>query len=287
MMRTRDARARDVETKKIEESVGNVEKYFGNMCQHFAAYTRKAAKLRDRGDLLVRLIGEYADTETPNLKSGIKNFTENIAKVQDYRNAEVERLEAKVIKPLKNYNAAVRRQKEDLKSTQIARDREAKQMAQLERTRQRNPSDRQIISQAETELQRATNEATRTTKCLEESIDNFERLKIRDIKKIFGEFALIEMAFHAKALEMYTNAYNSIQHVEEDTNLEEFRSSLYRSEHQSRIVRAHSLSSLYQTGSSMDATGPLQQNRATRQMKEEEEEEDSEEDSEEESEDDG
>lgn len=34
---------------------------------------------------------------------------------------------------------------EDLKTTQSARDREAKQMAQLERTRQRNPSDRQII----------------------------------------------------------------------------------------------------------------------------------------------
>lgn len=34
---------------------------------------------------------------------------------------------------------------EDLKTTQGARDREAKQMAQLERTRQRNPSDRQII----------------------------------------------------------------------------------------------------------------------------------------------
>lgn len=34
---------------------------------------------------------------------------------------------------------------EDLKTTQSARDREAKQMAQLERTRQKNPSDRQII----------------------------------------------------------------------------------------------------------------------------------------------
>lgn len=34
---------------------------------------------------------------------------------------------------------------EDLKAAQAARDRESKQMAQLERTRQRNPSDRQII----------------------------------------------------------------------------------------------------------------------------------------------
>uniref|UniRef100_A0A8C6TJE3 Family with sequence similarity 92 member A1 n=1 Tax=Neogobius melanostomus TaxID=47308 RepID=A0A8C6TJE3_9GOBI len=227
MMRTRDARARDVETKKIEDNITNVEKYFGNMCQHFAAYARKTARLRDKGDILVRLIGEYADTETPDLKSGMK--------------------EAKVVKPLKQYSAVVRRQREDLKSTQNARDREVKQTAQLERTRQKNPSDRQII--AETELQRATNEATRSTKCLEESIDRFESQKIVDLKKIFGEFVIIEMAFHAKALEMYTKAYDNIQQVDEDKNLEEFRSSLYRPERKSHLVRAHSLTSLNRTES--------------------------------------
>ena len=45
---------------------------------------------------------------------------------------------------------------DDLKATLTARNREAKQLTQLERTRQRNPSDRHVISQAETELQRAT-----------------------------------------------------------------------------------------------------------------------------------
>lgn len=286
MMRTRDARTRDAETKKIQESVTSVEKYFGDMCQHFSAYARKTALLRDKGDLLVRLIGKYADTETPDLKSGLQGFTDNLAKIQDYRNAEVERLEARVIKPLKNYNAVVRRQREDLKSTQNAREREARQMTQLEKTRQKNPSDRQIISQAETELQRATNEAKRSTKCLEESIDRFESQKIVDIKNIFGEFALIEMAFHAKALEMYTQAFNDIQQVDEDKNLEEFRSSLYRPDHQSLLGRTQSLTSLGRTESFMGVSGPSQQHRATLQGKEDEEEDnDSDEDSEEESED--
>lgn len=36
--------------------------------------------------------------------------------------------------------------------------------------------------QAESELQRATMDATRTTRQLEETIDEFERHKIRDIK---------------------------------------------------------------------------------------------------------
>ncbi|XP_036949896.1 protein FAM92A [Acanthopagrus latus] len=288
MSRTPDARARDNQTRKIQENITNVEKHFGEMCQIFAAYVRKTARLRDKADVLVREIGMYADTETPNLKSGLKQFADHLAKVEDYRQAEVERLEAKVIEPLKSYGAVVKRKREDLKATQSARDREAKQMAQLERTRQRNPSDRQIISQAESELQRATMDATRTTRQLEETIDEFEKQKIRDIKKIFGDFVTVEMAFHAKALEVYTLAYQSIQSVDEEEDLEVFRSSLHPPDYQSRldIVRANSKTSLDRTGSFMSTSGTLQQQRARQTRREEEEEEDEEDEDESEEEED-
>uniref|UniRef100_A0A8C2WGD3 CBY1 interacting BAR domain containing 1 n=1 Tax=Cyclopterus lumpus TaxID=8103 RepID=A0A8C2WGD3_CYCLU len=279
MSRTPDARARDNQTRKIQENITNVEKHFGEMCQLFSAYVRKTARLRDKSDVLVRAIGVYADTETPHLKRGMKQFADHLAKIQDYRQAEVERLEAKVIEPLKSYGAVVKRKREDLKTTQSARDREAKQMAQLERTRQRNPSDRQII--AESELQRATMDATRTTKQLEETIDEFEKQKIRDIKKIFGEFVTVEMSFHAKALEVYTLAYQSIQSVDEEEDLEVFRSSLHPPDYQSRldIVRANSKTSLDRTGSFLSTSGTLQQQRASsRQTRREGEEEDDEED---------
>lgn len=255
----------------------------------FAAYARKTARLRDKADILVQEIGLYADMETPNLKRGMKQFADHLAKIQDYRQAEVERLEAKVIEPLKSYGAVVKRKREDLKTTQSARDREAKQMAQLERTRQRNPSDRQIISQAESELQRATMDATRTTRQLEETIDEFEKQKIRDIKRIFGEFVTVEMSFHAKALEVYTLAYQSIQSVDEEEDLEVFRSSLHPPDYQSRldIVRANSKTSLDRTGSFLSTSGTLQQQRASiRQTRREEEEEDQDESEEEEDDDD-
>ncbi|XP_056439199.1 CBY1-interacting BAR domain-containing protein 1 [Gadus chalcogrammus] len=308
MSRTPDARARDNQTKQIQENLSNVEKHFGDMCQLFAAYVRKTARLRDKADLLVREINVYAETETPNLKRGMKHFADQLAKIEDYRQAEVERLEAKVVEPLKSYGAVVKRKREDLKTTQSARDRESKQMAQLERTRQRNPSDRQIIRappqsiscpdiicitwlsmpQAESELQRATMDATRTTRQLEETIDEFEKQKIRDIKKIFGEFVTVEMSFHAKALEVYTAAYQSIQSVDEEEDLEVFRSLLHPPDHLSRleIVAAHSKGSLDRTGSSMSRSGTLQQTATSRlRRRDDDEDDDDEEESEEEDED--
>ncbi|XP_038600928.1 protein FAM92A isoform X1 [Tachyglossus aculeatus] len=270
---------RDTQTRQLQDAVTNVEKHFGELCQIFAAYVRKTARLRDKADLLVNEINVYAATETPNLKHGLKNFADEFAKLQDYRQAEVERLEAKVVEPLKTYGTIVKMKREDLKATLTAKNREAKQFTQLERTRQRNPSDRHIISQAETELQRATMDATRTSRQLEETIDNFEKQKIKDIKNIFSEFITIEMLFHGKALEVYTAAYQNIQKIDEEEDLEIFRSSLYPSDYPSRldIVRANSKSPLQRSVSAKCVSGTGQQNSTNQLRKDQQEEEEEEE----------
>ncbi|XP_061615980.1 CBY1-interacting BAR domain-containing protein 1 [Phyllopteryx taeniolatus] len=280
MSGTVDARARDEQTKRIQESIGNVEKHFGDLCNMFGNYARKVAKLRDKADVLVRGVADYADTETPSLKKGAKQFAEQLAKIQDYRQAEVERLEAKVIKPLKGYSAVVQRKREDVKAAESARTRGSKQMLQLERTRQRNPADRQVI--AESELQRATIDEARTTRQLEETIDDFEKQKIRDIKRIMCDFASVEMSFHAKALELFTLAYQSIRSVDEDDDLEVFRSSLRPPDYPARldIVRANSLDGT--ASSFLTPSAAFQQQRASGRQDEDEEEEESEEEEEEE-----
>ncbi|XP_010617933.1 protein FAM92A isoform X2 [Fukomys damarensis] len=248
---------RDAQTRQLQDAVTNVEKHFGELCQIFAAYVRKTARLRDKADLLVNEINMYASTETPHLKQGLKNFADEFAKLQDYRQAEVERLEAKVIEPLKAYGAIVKLKRDDLKAALTARNREAKQLTQLERTRQRNPSDRHVISQAEAELHIASTDVTRTTRHLEETIDNFEKQKIKDIKNIFSEFITIEMLFHGKALEVYTAAYQNIQKIDEDEDLEVFRNSLYPLDYPSRldIVKANSKSPLQRSLSAKGVSG--------------------------------
>uniref|UniRef100_A0ABM5GC57 CBY1-interacting BAR domain-containing protein 1 isoform X2 n=1 Tax=Pogona vitticeps TaxID=103695 RepID=A0ABM5GC57_9SAUR len=273
LMLGRGLDARDNQTRQVREAVSNVEKHFGELCQIFAAYVRKTARLRDKADLLVNEIHAYAATETPNLKHGLKHFANEFSKLQDYRQAQVERLEAKVVEPLKCYGTIIKLKREDLKATLTAKNREAKQLSQLERTRQRNPSDRHII--AESELQRASMDATRTTRQLEETIDNFEKQKIKDIKNIFSEFITIEMLFHGKALEIYTAAYQNIQNIDENEDLEVFRSSLYPPDHQSRldIVRANSKSPLQRPSSSKPCAGIVQISRNNLKKEEEEEEE--------------
>ncbi|XP_042336638.1 CBY1-interacting BAR domain-containing protein 2 isoform X2 [Sceloporus undulatus] len=210
----------------MENTVTNAEQYFGKFCSLMASYTRKTAKLRDKADLLVKQLMDYANTENPELRTTVKNFAEELAKVQDYRQAEVERLEMKVVEPLKVYGVLIKQTRAEIKKFNAARNKEIKQLEKLEKIRQKSPSDRHMISQAESQAHRASVDASRSTQQLEETIDEFQKQKLKDIQKIFLDFVTVEMVFHAKALEVYSNAFQNLESYNMEKDLEDFRAKI-------------------------------------------------------------
>ncbi|XP_060694305.1 CBY1-interacting BAR domain-containing protein 2-like [Hemiscyllium ocellatum] len=213
---------RDAQVKIMEGTVNNAEKYLGQFCMLLASYARKNARLRDKVDLLVRQIMDFANTENPELRRCLKDLGEELSKIQDYRQAEVERLDAKVIAPLKAYGPLTKSKRADIKKFNSVRNREIKELENLQKLKQRNPLDRQgIVSfpKAEANVQKASIDVNHTTHQLEEIILKFQQQKLKDIKTIFSNFVTIEMIFHAKALEMYTNAFQHLNNFDEEKDL--------------------------------------------------------------------
>ncbi|KAF5918547.1 hypothetical protein HPG69_004982 [Diceros bicornis minor] len=214
----------------MENMVTNAEKYFGQFCSLLAAYTRKTARLRDKADQLVTRLLDFANTENAEMRATLRNFAEDLAKVQDYRQAEVERLETKVVNPLKLYGVQIKQTRAEIKKFKRVRDNEIKQLEKLEKLRQKSPSDRQMIflspGQAETSVQRASVDASRTTHRLEETVDAFQKQKLKDLQKIFSDFVTIEMVFHAKALEVYSGAFQTLESYDLQRDLEDFRAKM-------------------------------------------------------------
>ncbi|XP_006860344.1 PREDICTED: protein FAM92B [Chrysochloris asiatica] len=217
---------RDSQVRGMENTVTNGEKYFGQFCSLLASYTRKTARLRDKADQLVKQLMDFANTENPELRATLRNFAEDLAKVQDYRQAEVERLETKVVNPLKLYGAQIKQTQAEIKKFKRVRNNEIKQLEKLEKVRQKSPSDRQMISQAETSVQRASVDASHTTRQLEETIDAFQKQKLKDLQKIFSDFVTIEMVFHAKAVEVYSSAFQTLDKYDMERDLEDFRAKM-------------------------------------------------------------
>ncbi|KAJ7311895.1 hypothetical protein JRQ81_006213 [Phrynocephalus forsythii] len=241
--------SRDTHVKMMNDIVTNAEKYFGKFCSLMASYTRKTAKLRDKSDELVKQLMDYGNTENPELRTAVKNFAEELAKVQDYRQAEVERLEMKVIEPLKMYGILIKQTKAEIKKFNKDRNREIKQLEKLEKIRQKSPSDRHMITQAESQVYKASVDASRSTRHLEETIDEFQKQKLKDIQRIFLDFVTIEMVFHAKALEVYSSAFQNLESYNAEKDLEDFREKMRTAAgtfHEARPVTSTSPSSTVQ-----------------------------------------
>ncbi|XP_022367131.1 protein FAM92B isoform X1 [Enhydra lutris kenyoni] len=219
--------SRDSRVRAMENTVTNAEKYFGQFCSLLAAYTRKTARLRDKADQLVRQLTDFANTEHPEMRATMRNFAEDLAKVQDYRQAEVERLETKVICPLKLYGAHIKQTRAEIKKFKQVQKNEMKQLEKLEKLRQKSPLDRQMISQAETGVQRASVDASRITHQLEEVIDTFQKQKLKDLQKIFSDFVTIEMVFHTKAVEVYSSAFQILESYDLERDMEDFRTKIH------------------------------------------------------------
>ncbi|XP_070617958.1 CBY1-interacting BAR domain-containing protein 2 [Erythrolamprus reginae] len=217
---------RDTQVQVMENTIANAEKYFGSFCTLMASYTRKTARLRDKADILVKKLIDYANTENPELRTTVKNFVEDLAKVQDYRQAEVERLEQKVVEPLKVYGVLIKQAKAEIKKFSKARKIEIKQLEKLEKTRHKSPSNQHMISQVESQAHKASVDASRTSQQLEETVEEFQKQKLKDIQKIFLDFIGIEMSFHAKALEVYSQAFQTLKNYDAEKDFEDFKAKI-------------------------------------------------------------
>lgn len=213
------------QTKFIQERIAGVEKHFGQICTSLGAYTRKTARLRDKGDEVSTALLRYGEVENLNksLRSSLCETADTLAAVQDFRNVEVERLESRVVGELALYEGVCKSAREELKRSFNTRQQEMNHRRNLERAKSRHPQNRQQIAIAETKLQKATVEAKRACENIEEQMDQFEQRKVTDLKRILKEFIQTELAFHAKAVELYTKAYNQISNIEEEEDLEAFR----------------------------------------------------------------
>ncbi|KAG5306068.1 PREDICTED: protein FAM92A1-A isoform X3 [Acromyrmex echinatior] len=213
------------EAKFVQDRITGVEKYFAELCSIFAAFTRKAARLRDKSDEVAKTIQTYADSEVVNqsMSAGLANFSATLSVIGDYRDAEVQRLDSKVIVPLSQYAMICKHARDDVKNTFAARDRELTRRRHLDKVRERNPRNRQMISQAESELTKASIEVSRVVKGLEEQIDSFERRKLHDLKSILLDFVTVELSFHTKALELLTKAYQDVAAIDEVKDIEDFQ----------------------------------------------------------------
>ncbi|KAH9509489.1 Protein fam92a [Bulinus truncatus] len=214
------------QAKFAQDRVTTVEKYYGLFCETLGSFIRKSARLRDRGDIFAKHVKEYADLEQINTSSKINlvTFAENFSAVQDYRDAEVQRLEVKVLKPLMLYGKICKDIKTSVKKNQNASKSETKQLEKLEKLQQKVPPN--VTEVAQQDLQKLRQERGNFQEQLIADMDKFEKEKLTNLKSILAEFVKIEMMFHARALKYLSECYQAVEKIDTDADMDLFRARL-------------------------------------------------------------
>lgn len=221
-----DLKSSELQHNFIKDRINSIGKHFVEINSKLSSYNNKIANTRDCGDEVAKSISSFASKENCNqtLRLGLGEFSDVLYSIQEYRDAEVHRMQVKVVHELDSYTAICKQTKADIKKCFDARMKELKKKNDLEKARSKNPSNWQKIAQAEKEVNQAQEDAAQMAQSMGRLVNRFERKKIEDLKHIFLEFVKIEMIFHAKALELYSKAHNILERIQVEEDLHEFNS---------------------------------------------------------------
>ena len=101
-----------------------------------------------------------------------------------------------------------------------ARDKGAQRQRKLQQATYRSTENRDAIVSMQVNAEYAQTEALRADNNVQDEIDKFEKMKLTDVKKYLTDFTLINLAFHARAMEMYTHAHRQLLNIDIAHDLE-------------------------------------------------------------------
>ncbi|XP_074616962.1 CBY1-interacting BAR domain-containing protein 1-like [Acropora palmata] len=226
-----ETKARDHELKVISERISCAERHFSILLKDFTAFSSGLISMQDKGMRISKSVDVYSDQEYPSLKASLAGVSENIAATQDLLGAQADYIQEKVLPPLALNSRNCKHARDYVKELNAAREKQSLKQKALDKLKTKEKNSGKIVEQ---DLQKLAADARRARQTLEYQMVEFERKKIQDIKTVFSCFFHGQMLFHAKALELYTAAFQNVFSMDEEQDIEAFQNDLHSTQSASR-----------------------------------------------------
>ncbi|EPZ34406.1 FAM92 protein domain-containing protein [Rozella allomycis CSF55] len=206
----------------IKKRVHNTEKCFAFFESELGGYLRNQGRTREKNLKISGVLKNISDLETPNLNAALENVALAFDAVEQHRKIMIDRMDVRAKQNLHLYKIILAHKiiilKDELKLRENAVTKETKKQQALEKATIKSGIDKTKIVQSQLELAGANQEVVHSNLALTEHVERFETQKMLDIKSILEEILYSEMVFHAKSLELYSEAKNILQaaNIEED-----------------------------------------------------------------------
>ncbi|CAI8010297.1 CBY1-interacting BAR domain-containing protein 2 [Geodia barretti] len=102
------------EERYLEDRVNHVERHVAALALDLGALVRKMARLRDKGDKIVSSVRDFASAEAGTMRKSLEGLGECLSAVENSQQLQIDRMEAKVVKPLLEYEGVCKKAKVSL-----------------------------------------------------------------------------------------------------------------------------------------------------------------------------
>jgi len=152
------------------------------------------------------------------MKQSLIALANSLASVEDYRHSSIERMERKILTPFTVYGDLCKTAKESV--------RKMVHKSNAQTSGQVNQGKVGILSRGpkkEAVPESVLSALPSPVELYAVQVDGFEKKKQSDVKKLLSDFVRIQLHFHAKAIEILSQGFQSIMALDETADMQEFR----------------------------------------------------------------
>lgn len=230
----------DHEVKIVQKQIVLAEKSLASLLKDFTNITVDLTRLHTRKMELREAILCISREESPVIQECLNSIANHMEVVLQSLNTNISVLQNKVIHPV---SEKAKNCKETRTILDKCSDMKYQRTIAIKALGKRSAWDKHANSKA---YSQTLLESTRQLNELTSEMIRFEKFKAEDLKLLLKTYMHSNLAYHVKAVEQYTKAYQAISLVDVDKHVEHFINSLTfpGKTERSKFVRWHSLTSL-------------------------------------------
>ena len=230
----------DSQIRLVHKQIAIAERCLAGLMKDFSNLTVDLTKVHGRQLELCHMLKEFADEESPTLKDSLTDISDYVMTVADVLSSHVHALENRIVHPISSYTKNCKQAREELEQCSNAKKKNMVAMKCLEKV-QSKPA--KTPSKSELKAQETVQETAQQIQVLENKIKDFERRKAVDIRQWLNVYIHSSLAYHVKAVEEYTKAYQALRTIDIEEHVENFSEKLMQNDEseQLNIVRRFSL----------------------------------------------
>ncbi|ORX55313.1 hypothetical protein BCR36DRAFT_402930 [Piromyces finnis] len=218
-----------VTTEFLQKNVAETEKVFNDLTKTFKNYVQKQEKVREQLFKLIKVLKNCSTQVPSSSKKYIEALSNALTLIEYYTKITDDRINQRICKNLDFFSSDnCKVVKDIIQESKEATKNDIKSQSSLNKAVIKDPTNSKKIANLQYDLNHRINSSNKTNENITNTIEIFNRSKLKILRNTMDEFLYGEIIYHAKALESLTFAHETLNNSNINKDVKEILFNLKR-----------------------------------------------------------